>query len=46
MSKFTVMPNPLEVMTYPVGYIDEMFRFHHKVRYFADFEKRPSDLKE
>lgn len=46
MSKFTVLPNPLEIMHYPAGYINEMFRYHHAVRFYGDIEKRPKDLEE
>ena len=46
MSGFKIVPNPMDVIALPAGYVGQLYRFHHAVRFFEDFDKRPPELKE
>lgn len=45
MSEGKHVPNPLEVLALPRGYIDDLFRWHAGVRYYVDYDRRPGELK-
>jgi hypothetical protein len=46
LSGFRVVPNPLDVLALPDGYVDELLRFAQGVRFFADMERRPPEMRE
>jgi len=46
ISGFRTIPNPLEVLSLPAGYVDELLRFAQGVRFFEDMERRPKEMKE
>ena len=46
MSEFRVIPNPLEILALPLGYLEQLHRFHKTMRFFMDYEKRPPEMKD
>ena len=46
LSGFRVVPNPLEVLALPAGYVDELLRFAQGVRFFEDVARRPREMKD
>lgn len=46
LSGFRVVPNPLEVLALPAGYVDDLLKFAQGVRFFEDMERRPAEMRE
>lgn len=45
MSDGKFVPNPLEVINLPKGYVDDLFKWHTGVQFYVDYDKRPGELK-
>lgn len=46
LSGFKVIPNPLDVLSLPAGYVDDLLRFTQGVRFFEDVARRPDEMRE
>ena len=46
LSGFKVIPNPVEVLALPAGYVDDLLRFTQGVRFFEDMARRPEEMRE